>query len=419
MNRLLFLIGALAVATSAFAAEKPTVNVRDCGAVGDGTTVDTAAIQKALDKCAKAGGGCVVVPDGFYLTGSLVIGPNTTLQLSSRADIIGSSNIKDYPLVKVRWEGEFREGHRALISATDAANITITGNGSIFGPPLSLSHLRDPRGPALIELTSCTNAVLEDFTTEYQQLWSIHALFCKNLVARDLTVRTVNFNGDGLDIDSCDGVTIEDCDINTGDDAIALKSGRGLAAEKLGRPTENVVIRNCRLESSIFAAIGIGTEMSGGIRNIKIENCVLSGHQNCIFIKSRDGRGGYIEDVSGKNLTVLKSPTFVGINLVHKGIQASDPVPGKIKKWALVRDLDFDHVHVQNVTELVNGTNIPSDRPIDGLTLSHISGTCSRGIRLANMKNVKLSQIRVTGYKGSLVQTKNVSGTGLDLSAAK
>ena len=419
MNRLLSLLGTLLLATTVYAADKPAVNVRDFGATGNGLTKDTAALQKALDTCAAAGGGRVLVPDGVYLTGSLVIGPNTTLELGNRANLVGSPDLADYPLVKVRWEGEFREGHRALISAVDAPNVTITGGGSIFGPPLTLSKLRNPRGPVLIELTGCTNAVLEDFTTLYQQLWSIHILFCKNFTARGLTIRTVNANGDGLDVDSCNGVTVDNCDINTGDDAISLKSGRGLAAQSLGHPTENVVIRNCRLQSSIFAALGLGTEMSGGIRNVRIENCVISGRQNAIFIKSRDGRGGYMENISMDNVTVLKSPVFIGIDLVNKGIQATDPVSGDVAKWARVQHLSFTNIHVQDVTELIAGTNIPAARPLDGFTLADISGTCSRGISLANMTGVSLSKIQVTGYHGPLIQAKNVTGSGLNLSAAK
>jgi polygalacturonase len=300
MKTLSFLLGALAVATSVFAAEMPALDVRDFGAKGDGVTKDTAAIQKALDTCAAAGGGSVLIPEGIFLTGSLIIGANTTLEIAAHASLVGSSDITDYPIVNIRWEGEFREGHRALISASNAVNVVITGGGTIFGAPPVLSHLRMPRGPVLIELTGCTNAVLENFTTQYQQLWSVHVLFCKNLTARGLTLRSVDFNGDGIDVDSCDGVTIEHCDINTGDDAISLKSGRGLAAQNLARPTENVVIRDCRLHSSIYAALGLGTEMSGGIRHVKIENCVISGRQNAIFIKSRDGRGGFMEDISGE-----------------------------------------------------------------------------------------------------------------------
>ena len=353
-------------------------------------TKDTAAIQKALDACAAAGGGTVLVPEGIYLTGSLMIGANTTLQLAARASLVGSADIADYPLRQVRWEGEFRDGHRALISASNARQHHHHRRRSIFGPPISLSQLRNPRGPVLIELTGCTNALLENFTTQYQQLWSIHLLFCKDFTARNLTIRTVSANGDGIDVDSCDGVTIDHCDINTGDDAISLKSGRGLAAQNLSRPTQNVVIRDCRLQSSIFAALGFGTEMSGGIRNVKIQDCVISGRQNAIFIKSREGRGGYMEDISGENLTVLKSPTFVGIDLMGKGIQATDPVPGDVEKWPLVKNISFKNIRVQDVAELVAGKNISAARPVDGFTLADISGTCARGISIANMTNVSL-----------------------------
>jgi len=418
MKKLIALSAALNFAAAILAASQVSLNVLDFGAKGDGAAKDTAALQKALDTCAGNGGGTVLLPEGIYLTGSLVLHANTTLQLSSRANLLGSPDIADYPVVNVRWEGEFRDGHRALLSATDAANVIITG-GAIFGPPLPLGKLRNPRGPVLIELTGCTNAVLENFTTQYQQLWSIHVLSCKNLAARNLIIRTVNANGDGIDVDSCDGVTIERCDINTGDDAISLKSGRGLAAQNLARPTQNVVIRDCRLQSSIFAALGFGTEMSGGIRNVQIQNCVLSGRQNCILIKSRDGRGGFMENISGENLTVLKSPTFIGIDLMKKGIQATDPVPGDVDKWPRVQNISFKNVRVQDVGALVEGTDVPAARPIDGFTLADISGTCSRAISIANMTNVNFSAIKVTGFTGALVKTENVHGTGLGDPAAK
>ena len=417
MKKLITLVAALNFTAVTFAADRVSLNVLDFGAKGDGVTKDTAAIQKALDACGE-GGGTVLLPEGVYLTGGIVLHANTTLQLAARANLLGSPDIADYPIVNVRWEGEFRDGHRALISANDAANVTITG-GAIFGPPISLGKLRNPRGPVLIELAGCTNAVLENFTTQYQQLWSVHLLFCNNLTARNLTIRTVNANGDGLDVDSCDGVTIERCDINTGDDAIALKSGRGLAAQNLARPTQNVVIRDCRLQSSIYAAIGFGTEMSGGIRNVTIQNCVIAGRQNAIFIKSRDGRGGFMENISGENLTVLKSPTFIGIDLLKKGIQATDPVPGDVEKWPRLHNISFKNIRVQDVAELVAGNNVPLARPIDGFTLADISGTCSRAISVANMTNVNFSAIKVTGFAGALVTTENVQGTGLDNSAAK
>jgi hypothetical protein len=418
MKQILAVILAIHFGLVLFAAEKTPFNVRDYGAKGDGLAKDTVAIQKALDACATAGGGTVLVPDGIYLTGSLVLHADTTLQLGARASLMGSADVTDYPLVTVRWEGEFSEGHRALISATDAANVAIVGTGSVFGPPVSLSRLRNPRGPALIELTGCTNALLQDFTTQYQHLWSIHLLYCQHLTARHLTVRSVNANGDGLDVDSCADVAIEQCDINTGDDAIALKSGRGLTAQQLGRPTQNVVIQDCCLQSSIYAGLALGTEMSGGIRNVTIQNCIISGRQNAIFIKSRAGRGGFMADISCENITVLKSPTFIGIDLLKRGIQATDPVPGEVEQWPFVHNLTFRHVHVQDVADLVKGTSIPPARPLDGFTLGDISGTCSHAISIANMTNVNLSAIKVTGFSGALVTAQNSQGIGLDGSAA-
>ena len=390
------------------------LNVRDFGAKADGLTKDTAAFQKALEACATNGGGTVTVPPGNYVIGSIVIGANTTLQLEHNADLNGSPDIADYPIVRTRWEGEFAPAHRALISAENAAHVTIQGSGCIFGPPSALSRLRNPRGPILIELTGCTNVVLDGFSTQYQQLWSIHPFLCRNFTARNLVIRSVNTNGDGLDVDSCSDVLIEHCNIDTGDDAISLKSGRGMEAVRLGRPTQNVVIRDCTLVSSQFGAIGIGTEMSGGIRDVRIENCTISGHQNGIFIKSRDGRGGCMENITGDNLVINNSPTFLGINLLNKGIQAAEPVVGPTEKWSQVRNLSFANIKVDNVAQLVAGLEIPAERPLDGLSLTKVTGNCGKGIALANCVNVKLAGINVTGFQGSLVTTTNVQGTGLN-----
>ena len=409
-------VPATAPAPAAPVAAAGVFNVRAFGATGDGQTKDTAALQKALDACAAAGGGTVDVPAGVYLTGSIVLGANTTLKLAARTNLVGSPDIADYPLLpSVRWEGEFRPGHRALISAEKADHIAIEGPGAIFGPPISLSQLRDPRGPPLIELTDASHVLLQGFSTQYERLWSIHLLFCRDLTARNLLIRSLEPNGDGIDVDSCQDVLIEHCDINTGDDAIALKSGRGLAALRLGRPTENVEIRDCTLVSSIFAGVAFGTEMSGGIRHVRLERCLISGRQNGIFIKSRDGRGGAFEDITGEDLTILNSPTFLGINLLNKGIQASDPVPGEVEQWSLLRHVRFRDIKVSRVGTLVDARNIPADRPVDGLSLVNIAGTCGRGITLANAVNVELAGIAVAGFEGPLLTTENVTGTGLDV----
>jgi hypothetical protein len=168
------------------------------------------------------------------------------------------------------------------------------------------------------------------------------------------------------------------------------------------------------LYSSIFAGLGIGSEMSGGIRNVHVEDCLISGRQNGISIKSRDGRGGFIENISGDNITLNNARTFLAIDLLKKGIQASEPVPGAIEKWSRVHNISFSNIWVHNVGDLVPAQNIPAERLLDGLSISNVTGTCSNGIRLANMTNVTLIGISVTGFHGPLLTTNNIRGIGLD-----
>jgi polygalacturonase len=396
------------------------LNVRTFGAVGNGQVKDTAAFQKALDAARDASGGVVWVPAGSYLIGSITVSSNTTLQFSRAAMLTGSPDIADYPLGTVRYEGEYVSGHRALISATNASNVTLTGPGWIFGPPASLSRLRSPRGPVLLEFTACANVTLDGFTAQYQMLWTIHPLLCTNFTARNLIIRSVGSNSDGIDVDSCSGVLIDHCNIDTGDDAIALKSGRGQAAVTLARPTENVEITHCSLLSSIFGALAIGSEISGGIRHIHVADCVLSGHQNSIFIKSRDGRAGFIDDINGENLTVYNSPTFVCFNLAATGIQATDPVPGDVAQWTRATNIRFSNVELINVTDAVlvrplKGLDgIPAAVPTDGFSLTNIHGTATHGFTLTNMANVTISNLTLTGYTPPLFTLKNVQGTGLE-----
>lgn len=417
MNRLSRFIWVLALCLLQFClagvANAKSFKVTAFGAVGDGTNLDTMAFQKAFDACTSAGGGTVVVSAGSYLIGSVTMGANTTLKLSAGANLIGSTNIADYPLVQGRFEGELGRAHRALIFAEDANHIAITGSGSITGPPVELGKLRNPRGPVLIELVGCTNVNLDGFSTHYQRLWSIHPLFCQDVTIKNLTIRSTLVNGDGIDVDSSRNVTIENCDINTGDDAISLKSGRGESAVQMDRPTENVTIKNCKLISSNFAGLGIGTELSGGIENTLLENCIIAGRQNGIFLKSRDGRGGYIKNFTGINLTISNSPTFLNIDLLDKGTQASDPVTGDTNQWTLLSNISFKHIRVDNVSYLLRGHAVPPQRPIDGFTLADVQGNCKHALDMAYMKNVALSDIHVTDYQGPMLTESHVEGTGI------
>jgi hypothetical protein len=399
-----------------------TLDVRDYGAKGDGTTKDTAAIQQAIDRCWLFGGGEVLIPAGNYLTGAIQLRARTLLRLAPDATITGSPDMNDYPVALVRWEGRWIPGHTALIYAVDSDDIGIVGPGKIIGAD-SLGGRPRPdsplRHPALIEPINCSNLRFEDFSTSYHLMWSLHPTLCRNITIKNLTIRSTGGNGDGIDIDSCQHVLIDHCDIATGDDCISLKSGRGAeAASQIGvNPyitTEDVTISNCTFADSIFACIGIGSETSGGIRNVRINDCKFTAAKTfAVYIKSRPGRGAFIEDISCNNLDISTNVAgFLRINILNSGLIGEDPVPGD-DGIPTIRKFSFTNIKVDHVPVLIDGTAIHPHKLLDGLTLANITGTCAKGISLANVKNADIKNVTVTGFAGSLLNTSNVTGKGL------
>jgi len=387
-------------------------DVKAYGATGDGKTKDTAAFQRALDAAAAAGGGNVTVPAGEYFIGSIELKSNTTLRLAKDAHLIGSPDMNDYPIGKVRWEGRWVDGHQGLIYARNAKNIGVVGPGKISGTP-TLRGRQTPREPALIEPIDCTDIVLDGFSAEQRLMWAIHPTYSDNIEIRNLNIRTTGGNGDGIDIDSCRHVRIEDCDIDTGDDAIAIKSGRGMEGLRAGRLTEDVLISNCTLGDSIFAAIGIGSETSGGIRNIRIEHVkVTHAKTYAFYIKSRVGRGAFIEDISVNDLEVgPEVEGFLRISLLTSGLQDAEPVTGDAG-IPTTKNFSFTNIRVNGGT-LVDAVAVSPEKPIQGFSLTNVTGTVKKGISLANIANAKFQDIHVTGYTGNLFTTTNVTGTGL------
>jgi len=388
------------------------LNVRNFGAIGDGTNKDTVAFQKALDACAAKGGGQVLVPPGNYLIGSIRLGPHTSLRLQQGSTIIGSGDTNDYPSVPVRWEGRWETGRCSLIYATNACDIAITGPGRIEGNP-KMAAPQNPRGALVLEATSCNGVLWKDVTVTQGGNWATHPVYCTNVVICNVTIMG---RRDGIDIDSCTNVVIDSCNINTGDDSISLKSGRGAQAVAIGRPTEDVKIISCTLVDHRFACIGIGSETSGGIRNVLIAHCKLSApRSDGIYIKTRIGRGGAIENISADDLDV-QDGGFLRVNLISSGNlnTVDDPVPG-LAGYPQGRNFSFTNVRLTNATELADVSRISPEKPLEGFTLTNVTGTCTKGIVLANIIGASLSDIHVTGFKGALLTYTNVQGTGLDL----
>jgi hypothetical protein len=179
--------------------------------------------------------------------------------------------------------------------------------------------------------------------------------------------------------------------------------------------TEDVHITNCTFEDSIFACIGIGSETSGGIKNVRIDKCkFIQAKTHAIYIKSRPGRGAFIEDIVVDDIDVSGTTAgFLRFNILGSGLQDQDPVPGD-EGIPTIKNFRFSNIRVKDVPVLVDGTGIHPHKPLDGFVLENVSGTCAKGISLANIKNAKLRNITVTGFSGPLLSTNNVTGVGLE-----
>lgn len=302
-------------------------SVRDFGAAGDGLQDDRGAILAAIDRCSDAGGGHVVLAPGRYFSkGPIVLKNNVDLHLDEGAVLVFSSDERDYlPMVPTRWEGTELFNYSPLIYARHAKHIAVTGRGVIDGrgserfatwKPLQKEDQRCLRAqgaaeaplyerlygaghylrPALLELVACSDVLIEGMRLIDAPFWTIHPVACSNVTVRGVTVESMNPNNDGCDPESCRDVLIEDCRFRTGDDCIAIKSGRDADARRNAQPTEHVIIRRCVFDTPVNG-LCIGSEVSGGVRNVFVEDIRIVRAGNALYFKSNLDRGGYIEAV--------------------------------------------------------------------------------------------------------------------------
>jgi polygalacturonase len=279
-----------------------TFNVRDYGATGNGTTKETSAIAKAIDACTRAGGGTIYFPPGRYLTGAITLKSNMTLEVDAGAAILGSGEPADYPLRESAW-GDGRKEYSSLIYAEDAENVTIRGRGTIDGQgqywwrrmgwPNRLKIPRDQRTPEelaqlallangrpqLIKLVRSKLVAVEQLHLINSPSWTIHPLLCEFVRIDGVTIQNPvpSPNTDGINPESCRNVQIINSRIDVGDDCVTLKSGIDEMGRKMGRPDENITIANCVMLRG-HGGVTIGSEMSGGVRNVAVSNCVFQGH---------------------------------------------------------------------------------------------------------------------------------------------
>lgn len=391
------------------------IDPREFGAKADGATKDTLAIQQALDRCAVLGGGEVVLAGGVFLTGPVRIGSDTILRIEEGATLQGSPDLADYPVREVRWEGRWVPGYIGLVWAQEARNVGLAGKGRVLASQAIERRIEEGTGrrhPCLLEFVDVRGLSVTDLYTEQNGMWSIHPVYCEDVVFRGVTVKS---GADGIDVDSCRRVVIDHCDFDTVDDCISLKSGRGLEGNLIARPTEDVTITDSVFRDQRWACIGIGSETSAGIRRVLVERCqCLRAHTFAIYLKSRPGRGAFIEDITMRDLDVSGAGYgFLRMNFLDSGKQDQFPVPG-FEGIPTVRNFTFERIRVRDVPILVEAVQIHPDKPLDGFVLRDITGTSGRGITLANMTNVTIENVAVNVFSGPKLALDNVTGRGLE-----
>jgi polygalacturonase len=395
------------------------VDIRDHGAVADGKTLNTTAIANAIAACAQRGGGRVLVPAGVWLSGAIHLRSNIDLHLEKGAVLRFSTNPHDYlPVVFTRWAGFECYNYSPLIYARGCRNIAVTGPGRLDGQAASwgvwckrqnemaqvLIDLGRRGVPQFISPIDCKNVLIEGISVNGGPFWTIHCVYCENLIVRGVTVR--NFgpgsvpNNDGVDVDSCQGALVEYCTLDTTDDCICLKSGINEDGWRVGRPAENVVIRYCRTAHG-HGGVVIGSDTSGGVRNVLAHDCIFDGTLMGIRLKSARGRGGIVEHVWLRDIAMSNiERAAISVNAFYKAWAAGDA-----GKPPLFRD-----IHIQNVTcnragTAVELTGLP-EQPIENVSLEQLSLAAKTGFLATDVRGLHLSHVKIAAG-GSAFQFDN------------
>ncbi|WP_026473313.1 glycoside hydrolase family 28 protein [Alkaliflexus imshenetskii] len=355
------------------------INIADLGAIADGRTLNTQFFAEAIDKLTAKGGGSVIVPAGIWLTGPIVLKSNINIHLEDGALVRFSDDFDLYPIVESTFEGIMTWRCQSPISGRDLENISFTGNGvfdgngqawrpvkrfkmtanqwrnllksggalvddgaywfpsesaalgyvrgngnniPIFDTFEEYAEVKDFLRPVMVSLINCKRVLLDGPTFQNSPAWNIHPLMCEHLTIRNLTVRNPWYsqNGDGLDLESCKNVVIYNNNFDVGDDAICFKSGRDKEGRQRGIPTENVIVKN----NVVYHGHGgfvVGSEMSGGVRNVHVSECTFMGTNIGIRFKSTRGRGGVVENIYISNINMIDIPTEpIRFNLFYEGL---------------------------------------------------------------------------------------------------
>ncbi|HYE82318.1 MAG TPA: glycoside hydrolase family 28 protein [Clostridia bacterium] len=318
--------------------ESMVVNVKDFGAKGDGVKVDTASIQAAIAACRQ--GGRVFFPEGTYLVSPIFLKSDITIELGKDARLLGEKDREKYPVLPglisshiageayylASWEGEPAASFASLITGIAVKNVSITGEGIIDGNADYDNWWHDVKNkitawrPRTIFLNKCENILIEGITVTNSPSWTLHTLLSQNIKVVGVNIENPKDapNTDGFDPESCSNVLVLGTRFSVGDDCIAIKSGKFSTSRKYFAPSSDIYIRNCLMEFG-HGAVVIGSEMSGGVRNVYVEKCMFSSTDRGIRIKTRRGRGdtGVVDEIHAANLIMNNVKTPFTVNCFY------------------------------------------------------------------------------------------------------
>lgn len=416
------------------------LNVAHAGAPADGSAPATAFIQRAIDQCGNGGGGTVFLPAGRYVSGTLWLRSNVTLHLDSGAVILGDTDPSAFPIWSTQWEGPSAQRvHAPLIAGEGLTNIALVGRGLIDGrgqtwwDAFNSGKMPDTR-PQLVRLVDCRDILIDGLHFANSPRWALNPVACDNLTINQVTVRNPpdSPNTDGINPDSCSNVHIANCHIDVGDDCIAIKSGSEEDGRRTLRACQNITIVNCTMLHG-HGGVVIGSEMSGGVRNVAISNCVFCGTDRGIRLKSRRGRGSAVEDIRVDNIVMDEVLCPIVLNLFYicgtsNSSQQLDPRPQPVTSGTpQFRRLRFSNITARKVkyaAAFMLGLPEMSveDIVLDGISLymdttnteagspamaAGVADMCRAGFILNNARNVKLRRIDLYDQLGPAVVMKN------------
>ena len=378
------------------------------GAIGDGNVLNTMAIQASIDKCSTDGGGVVVIPQGTFLSGAIFLKQGVDLRIDKDGVLKGTTNWEDYPAVATRWEGEERQWTSALVNVIDIHDFTLSGKGMIDGSGEKWLELNRERrlaplpektgygSPRLIAMQNCRNSTIAELNLKNQACWCVFILYSKDIEVKNLTIRAEHNipMSDGIDVDSSNGIHIIGCDIDVNDDCIAIKSGKDEDGRRVNRPCENIVVEKCTFRYG-HGGVSMGSEMSGGIRNVIIQDCVMEADNWApIRFKCQPSRGGVVENITYRDIVLKDTRKAFEFNMEWRMVNpkpASDPLP-------VFRNVRI--INVSGATATVGDMHGLKGSPVRNVVFENCNITAKHGFILDNVEEIDLTGLKIQVSEG-------------------